>query len=157
VVVEHQDLRGSVPEELTRLPPRRIPQGDAKHVVDVDLKDRRPPKRRHVGQAPLATCVLAGCALHSEPHPRGDLIERGVELRTVGGHRLPVRPADVVDVDVDRQPRNVEHDEVQRSAALQRHSRPNEGVRDHHVEQAHEHPDLLERVDREPVFGSSAL
>jgi hypothetical protein len=42
---------------------------------------------------------------------RADLLDRGVELRPLGGHRRPVRRAYVVEVDVYREPRDVEHEE----------------------------------------------
>jgi len=100
--------------------------------------------------------VLSGGALHREAEAGDDLRERRVDLRALRHHRRSVGGPDVVDIDVDGQPRQVEEKQVERRPALQRQARAEERVRGHQVEEPDEHPHLLERVDRETGLAGSA-
>jgi hypothetical protein len=101
--------------------------------------------------------VLVGPTLHGEPRARDDLHERVVELGSLGEHHLAVRRADVVEVDVDRESRQIEDEEIERGAAFEHDARAEERMRRQLVQESNEHPDLLERVERESGFGRDPL
>jgi hypothetical protein len=91
--------------------------------------------------------VLVGPTLHGEPRARDDLHERVVELGSLGEHHLAVRRADVVEVDVDRESRQIEDEEIERGSAFEYDARAEERMRRQLVQESNEHPDLLERVE----------
>lgn len=155
--VEQVEALRAVTEELVGILRRRVPERDTEHVVDVDLDDRRAPECRSVREPPLASGVLARRALYAQAEARRDLGQRRVELGAFGHHRQAIGGADVVHVDVDRQPREFEHEEVERRPALECEARPEERVRRHQVEQPDQHRHLLERVDGEAGVAGGAL
>lgn len=99
--------------------------------------------------------MLSGNAFHCEPVAAADCLHRLVDLGPLREHDLSVERADVVEVDVHREARHVEHEEVERRAAFQSDASAQERVAPQSVEQAEQAKGFLQRLGRKP--GRSGL
>jgi hypothetical protein len=97
----------------------------------------------------IASRVLRRGPLDGEAHAASDLLKRLLDARSLGEHRLAIRCADVVEVDVDREPRQAEHEQVEGGPSLEGQPRPEKRVRANGLEQTHENVDLLVGLDLE--------
>ncbi len=80
-----------------------------------------------------------------------------LELRPLGDHRGSVRRAGVVQVDIDGEAREIEHEQVERSPPFQRDAQLQERVAAQGVEQANEPDGFLERLGRKARCGGLPL
>ncbi len=71
------------------------------------------------GEPPFAACVLGGDPLDVEAETSAHGLYRLIDLGSVGEHGNSVGRADVIQVDVHRQPRHVEDEQIQCGAALE--------------------------------------
>ncbi len=122
------------------------PERHPEHEVDVHLQRAGPAEGRLVGEAPLPAGVIGGHPLHGEPGTAEHLLQGLLHPRPLLEHGLAVRRADVVEVDVDRQAGQVEDEEVDGRAALERQATTEERVGADAVEDPDEQGGLLVAV-----------
>jgi hypothetical protein len=96
-------------------------------------------------------------SLHEQPLALADSSKCPFHLRLVREHGLPIAGTDVVEVNVHRQPRHIEQEEIECRSALERKPRAQEGVRVQRIQEAQEAKDLLERVGAKAMSGSGLL
>ena len=95
------------------------PHRHTRHVADVHLEVLRAAKDARVPQPELAARVLGGCAADIASFPRAAGGERPLEIRAGAPHAVDVGLANVVDVDVDREARDIQVDQIQRRPTFQ--------------------------------------
>ena len=156
VRLEHTRRRGTERSHRPTLGKDRLPQRHTQHEVDVELEVAGVPRRSGVGEPPLPARVLGRHPLDRQPIAGAHRAHGLLDLRAFVEHRFPGRRADVVEVDVDRQPRHVEDEEVERRAPLERDARLQERMRVQSVQQGHEAEDLFEGLGGEASRASHA-
>ena len=123
------------------------------HEVDVKFQVARITLRRNIGEPPLASGVIGGHPLDCKPIAGADGLDRLLDLRTLGKHRLPVDVANVVEIDIHRQAWHLIVKEVERGTALQGDPRFQERVAVQSIEKRHQAEDLFERFRAETGRG----
>lgn len=99
--------------------------------------------------------MLARYALHSDAESSADGTHGVVELRPFLEHRFAVEAANIVEVDVDGEARQIEDEQVQRRAALERDPVFKKRMAPECVHQLQKPNGLLQRVHLEPPGRSS--
>ena len=94
--------------ESTRLRAGRTEQRLARHVVQVEFQRRVATECGRVAREPLAPCVPGRPAADTVTLRGEQAIDRGIDLRTFALHRRQVQRADVVQVDIHREPVEIE-------------------------------------------------
>jgi len=150
VGVEHRDVadreRAHRTGRAERITPQRCPEDE----VHVYLERAGPARHDRIRESPLPTGVVGGDALDLDAEPPADRLDRLLDLWPLCEHRLAVSRADVVQVDVDRESGQVEHEEVEGGPSLQHHAAFEEGVTAEPVEQRQQPLHLSEGFDMEP-------
>src|SRR5690606_29965011 len=108
--------------------PRYRPERRSQQKVHVDLESTRTAIGAGISKSPFAARVLAGYALDLDAHPAAHRLDRLLDLRPLREHRVAADSANVVEVDVDGEARDVEDEQVERRAALERYARLQERV-----------------------------
>jgi hypothetical protein len=116
-----------------------------------------PSQRRGVRQPPFATRVLGRCSLDREAHAAGDLLECLLDARPLCEHGRAIGGTDVVQIDVYRQTRKSEDEQVEGGPSLERHPGSEEWMRANRLEQTHEHMGLLVQFDLKPAVRRCSL
>ena len=88
--------------------------------------------------------MVGGHAFHREPGAAEHLLQCPLDTRSLGEHGLPVCGAHVVEVDVHREARDVEEEEVEGCSPFERQPPANERVSANAVENLEEQGGLLE-------------
>ena len=120
--IEHVRRRCSERAHRAALGHDGRPQRHAEHEVDVELQVAGVARRCGVRELPLPARVLGRHPFGCQTVARADRVHCLLDLRALGEHRVAIRSADVVQVDVDGQPRHVEDEQVERRAALERNA-----------------------------------
>lgn len=94
-------------------------RGRPQHEVDVELEVPGATLGADVGEPPLAAGVIGRCAPDGQALARADGLHGLVHLGTLGEHRLAGGRAEVVEVDVHREARHIEVEQVERGAAFE--------------------------------------
>ena len=128
---------------------RGIPQRRAQHVVDVELEARDLSLRRFVPKAPFAARVRTRGAFDRDAGTPTDGLEGALDFGAFCEHRFPVELADVVHIDVNRQARRVEDEQIERGATLQGEASFQIRMAIESVEELEEVGDLFEDLDTE--------
>lgn len=89
--------------------------------------------------------------LHRQASAREDLLQCLLDARTLGHHRRAVGGAHVVQVDADREARQVEDEEVERGATRERDARGEKRVGAEPFERLYQRVDLLPGLERVPA------
>jgi hypothetical protein len=97
--------------------------------------------------------VIGGHPLDRKPLAGAHGLDRLLDLRPLGKHRLPVGGADVVEVDIHRQARHLKVKEVERRTALQGDPRFQEWMAVQGIEKRHQAEDFFERFHTETGSG----
>lgn len=120
--------------------------GTRSKKIEVDLQRRGAAARAGEGQPPLSSGVVAGRTPHLDLLARADGVERLLDPGPLGEHDLAAHRSDVVQVDIDRETWQIEEEEVQRRATLERHAVLQERMDGEILQDSHEADDLLERL-----------
>jgi hypothetical protein len=116
-----------------------------------------PSEGGRVREAPLPARVLLRHALDREPGSAGNLLECLFDSRPVRQHGRALSSAYVVQVDVHRETGKIEHEQIERRAAFERHPRSEKGMRADRFEQADKDEDLLVGLQLESAVSRRSL
>jgi hypothetical protein len=127
-------------------------KGYAQHEVEINLEPFGYSLQIRVGEPPLPASVFTWNALDGETFAGANSLDRLLDLWLVFDHHVTFRRADVVEVDVRREPWDVKKEKVERGATLERDARAQESVRLECFEQAQKPKHLLQRAGSKPVL-----
>ena len=146
VEVEDENVLRPHATQGKRLHARHAEQRLARHVVHVDLQGGVAAERRGVTGQPLAASMLVGPAANAVSLGREETVERSVDVGAFGFHCGPVERADIVQVDIDREPVDIEVEEVERRPALEDETIRQDPIPRDLLQQVQEPQHLLQRA-----------
>lgn len=119
---------------------KRLPH----HVIDVDFYCAVAAERRGMHRKPFTARMVIGLAADAVALSRKNTAKRFFKRGPLREHLLPIKFADVVEVDIDRQPVEAEMKHVERRAAFEREAAREKVVARNVLQKINEAQDLLQ-------------
>ena len=126
------------------------PQGHAVHEIEIHVESTALPERASIAERPLSTGMLFRHPPNCEVLATKHALDCFFDLGALFQHGVAASGTHVVQIDVDRQSRDVEDEKVQSRSALERHLPRKKRVIANSVEHGQQSGCLFQQVGPEP-------